>query len=95
MARSGGNIHFGDGGATWRIGNRGTVGGFLWTGLIDEVLLYNRTLNPSEIYKYWQIKRGGIFQRKPIVAAKAVAAPAGGTVHPLVMGSTNLLRGKI
>lgn len=49
-------------------------------GFIDDVFIYaDRGLSAREAYKLWSIKRGGIFQLKPMVLAKAtVAAAAGG-----------------
>jgi hypothetical protein len=44
-----GDIAFGSSGSQWRIGNRGTVAGFPWNGLIDDVRIYNRALSHSEI----------------------------------------------
>ncbi len=49
-----------------------------FNGLIDEVGLYDRPPLASELQEFYQLGRGGILQRKPIVLAKASVAPAGG-----------------
>ena len=49
-------------------------------GFIDDVFIYDRGLSAREAYKLWSIKRGGIFQLKPIRLAREPVAPAGGQV---------------
>ncbi|MCK5604181.1 LamG domain-containing protein, partial [Candidatus Pacearchaeota archaeon] len=38
-------------------------------GWLDDLFIYNRALNTSENSTLWQLGRGGIFQRKPLVLA--------------------------
>ncbi len=58
------------------IGSRGGASPF-YTGLFDDCLIYSRGLSDSEMHRLWILKRGGIFQRRPIVVAKAPAAVGG------------------
>jgi len=59
----------------------GLNGGNKFAGLLDEILIWDRALTDAEHYEIFRIGRGGIFQLKPTVVAKAPAAPAGG-VNP-------------
>lgn len=43
-----GNIAFGTSGATWRIANRGTVGGYPFNGKISNVGMFSRSLSSGE-----------------------------------------------
>ncbi len=75
-ASVGGAIDTGSDVAT--IGTLTSVTRFHWDGFIDDMFIYNRPLSASEIFKLYSLKRGGIFERKPIVIGKAVAAPPAG-----------------
>ena len=73
---AGGPIDTGTGHAD--IGQLAGSNRFHWDGFIDDVFIYDRPLSVSEIFKLYSLKRGGIFQRRPITVAKAVAAPPAG-----------------
>lgn len=62
-------------------------------GAMSQASVYNRVLSPSEIYDHY-VRPNDHLTLRPRVFPAAVAA-AVGTVNPLVMGSINLLHGKL
>ncbi len=50
---------------------------FHWDGFMDDIFIDNRPLSSSEIFQLYSLKRGGIFQLRPVTVGKAVAAAGG------------------
>lgn len=77
--------------STLNIGRR-AASSLLFDGQVAAVMFWDRVLTPDEI-QVLSNDHLAPFRLKPITVAKAPAVV--GTRNPLVMGSTNLLRGKL